>query len=58
MTWDVTVTDTLVESYIQVTSSAVSAAADGAADRKELKDQSLAHTLTRSFLRHSKLSAL
>jgi len=58
MTWDVTVTDTLAELYIQATSSTASAAAEGAADRKELKYQSLAHTHTRSFLWHLKLSAL
>jgi len=46
MTWDVTVTDTLAESYIQATSSTAGAAAEGAADRKELKYQSLAHTHT------------
>jgi len=46
MTWDVTVTDTLTESYIQVTSSTAGAAAEGAADRKELKYRSLAHTHT------------
>jgi len=37
MTWDVTVTDTFAESYIQVTSSTAGADAEGAADRKELK---------------------
>jgi len=36
----------LAESYIQATSSTAGAAADGAADRKELKYQSLAHTNT------------
>jgi len=45
-TWDVTVTDTLTESYIQATSSSAGAAAEGAADRKEHKYQSLAHTHT------------
>jgi len=58
MTCDVTVTDTLAESYIQATSSTAGAAAEGAADRKELKYQSLAHTHTRSFVWHLKLSAL
>jgi len=58
VTWDVTVTDTLAESYIQATSSTAGATAEGAADRKELKYQSLAHTHTRSFLWHLKLSAL
>jgi len=39
MTWDVTdtVTDSLAESYIQATSSTAGAAAEGAADRKELE---------------------
>jgi len=46
MTWDVTVTDSLAESYIQATSPTAGAAAEGAADRKELKYQSLAHTHT------------
>jgi len=46
MTWDFTVTDTLTESYIQATSSTAGATAEGAADRKELKYQSLAHTHT------------
>jgi len=58
MTWHVTVTDTLAESYIQATSSTAGTAAEGAADRKELKCQSLAHTHTRSFLWQLKLSAL
>ena len=44
MTWDVTVTDTLAESYLLATSSTAGAAAQCAADRKELKYQSLAHT--------------
>ena len=48
MTWDVTVTDTLAESYLLATSSTAGAAAEGAADRKELKYQSLA--LTHSFV--------
>jgi len=46
MTWDVTVTDTLAESNIQATSSTAGAAAEGAAERNELKCQSLAHTHT------------
>ena len=37
MTWDATVTDTLAESYLPVTSVTPGAAAEGAADRKELK---------------------
>lgn len=44
MTWDVTVTDTLAESYLHATSSSAGAAAEAAADRKELKYQSLATT--------------
>jgi len=35
MTWDVTVTDTLAESYLLATASTAGAAAEGAADRKE-----------------------
>jgi len=47
MTCDVTVTDTLAESYIQATSSTAGAsAAESAADPKELKYQSMAHTHT------------
>jgi hypothetical protein len=46
MTWDVTVTDTLAESYLLATSSTAGAAAEGAADRKELKYQSLSDTHT------------
>jgi len=46
MTWDVSVTDTLAESYIQATSSTAGAVAEGATDRKELKYQSLAHIHT------------
>ena len=46
MTWDVTVTDTLAESYLLATSSAAGAAAEGAADRKVLKYQSLDQTHT------------
>jgi len=36
MTWDVTVTDTLAESFIQATSLTAGADAESAADRKEL----------------------
>jgi len=46
VTWVVTLTDTLAESYIQATSSTVGATAEGAADWKELKYQSLGHTHT------------
>ena len=42
MTWDVTVTDTLAESYLASTSTTAGAAAEGAASRKELKYQALA----------------
>jgi hypothetical protein len=44
MTWDVTVTDTLAESYLASTSTTAGAAAEGAASRKELKYQILAST--------------
>jgi hypothetical protein len=44
MTWDVTVTDTLAESYLASTSTTAGAAAEGAASRKELKYQALAST--------------
>ena len=37
MTWDVTITDTLADSYLYTTSSIAGAAAEGAANRKELK---------------------
>ena len=46
MTWNVTVTDTLAESYLLATSSAAGAAAEGAAERKELKYQSLVQSHT------------
>ena len=46
MTWDVTVTDTLAVSYLAATSTVAGAAAEGAASRKELKYQTLAHTHT------------
>jgi hypothetical protein len=45
MTWDVTVTDTLAESYLLATSS-TAGAAEGASERKEVKYQSLAVTHT------------
>jgi len=46
-TWDVTVTDTLAVSYLPATSSTAGTASnEGAADRKELKYQSIAHTHT------------
>ena len=48
LTWDVTVTDTLAESYLLATSSSAGAAAECAADRKESKYQSLA--LTHTFI--------
>ena len=44
MTWDVTVTDTLAESYLSTTSANAGVAADGAASRKESKYQALATT--------------
>ena len=44
MTWDVTVTDTLAESYLSTTSVNAGAAAEGAASRKEAKYQALATT--------------
>ena len=44
LTWDVTVTDTLAESYLQVTSTVQGGAAEGAAERKELKYQQLANS--------------
>ena len=46
MTWDVTVTDTLAESYLPATSLSGGSAAEGAANRKELKYQALARTHT------------
>ena len=46
MTWDVTVTYTLAESYLQATSSSAGGAEEGAVNRKELKYQSLARTHT------------
>jgi len=54
MTWDVTITDTLAVSYIQATSSTTGAAAEGAADRKELNYTSRwlkhTHTHTHTFI--------
>jgi hypothetical protein len=46
MTWDVTVTDTLAESYLATTSTVAGGAAEGAARRKEAKYQTLAITHT------------
>ena len=46
MTWDVTVTDTLVESYLLTISSSAGGTAEGAANRKELKYQALSKTHT------------
>ena len=46
MTWNVTVTDTLAESYLQATLSSGGGAAEGAASRKELKYQALTRTHT------------
>jgi hypothetical protein len=46
MTWDVTVTDTLAESYLSEVSSHAGSVAEGATNRKELKYQSLATTHT------------
>jgi Reverse transcriptase (RNA-dependent DNA polymerase) len=46
MTWDVTVTDTLAESYLTSTSTVAGGAAEGAASRKEAKYQTLARTHT------------
>jgi len=42
MTWDVTVTDMLAESYLASTSTVAGGAAEGAASRKEAKYQALA----------------
>ena len=44
VTWDVTVTDTLAESYLPVMLTVQGVAAEGAADRKELKYQKLANS--------------
>ena len=46
MTWDVTVTDTLAESYLLTTSPSAGGAAEGTANRKELKYLSLSNTHT------------
>src|SRR5664279_2184793 len=43
-TWDVTVTDTLAESYLKTTSATAGGAAEAAADRKEQKYMSLMST--------------
>jgi hypothetical protein len=45
-TWDVTVTDTLAESYLPITSSVPGGAAEGASERKELKYQQLTDIYT------------
>jgi hypothetical protein len=44
LTWDVTVTDTLANSYIDVTSSVPGGAAEGAANRKQDKYRELARS--------------
>jgi hypothetical protein len=44
MTWDVTVTDTLAESYLSASSSSAGSVAGGAANRKDQKYQSLVST--------------
>ena len=44
MTWDVTVTDTLADSYLQSTSLTPGSASEAAADRKEQKYETLATT--------------
>jgi hypothetical protein len=44
LTWDVTVTDTLAESYLATTSTVAGGAAEGAASRKEQKYQALTGT--------------
>lgn len=44
MTWDVTVADTLAESYLATTSTEAGAAAEGAASRKEAKYQAITGT--------------
>lgn len=41
LTWDVTVTDTLADSYLSISSSSAGSVAEAAANRKELKYQSL-----------------
>ena len=46
MTWDVTVSDTLADSYLLTISSSAGGAAEGAANWKELKYQSLSNTHT------------
>ena len=44
LTWDVTVTDTMADSYLANTSLVAGSAAEGAASRKELKYQLLANS--------------
>jgi hypothetical protein len=44
MTWDVTVTDTLADSYLHNTSTTPGSASEAAADRKEQKYETLAST--------------
>jgi hypothetical protein len=46
MTWDVTVTDTLAESYLATTATVAGGAAEGAASRKETKYEALTSTHT------------
>jgi hypothetical protein len=46
LTWDVTVTDTLADSYLANTSLVAGSAAEGAASRKEVKYQLLANSHT------------
>jgi hypothetical protein len=46
LTWDVTVTDTMADSYLANTSLVAGSAAEGAACRKELKYQLLANSHT------------
>ena len=48
MTWNVTVTDTLAESYLATTSTVAGGAAEGAASRKEVKYEAL--TATHTFI--------
>jgi len=54
MTWDVTVTDMLAESYLASTSTVAGGAAEGAASRKEAKYQALASMHILSFRLHSR----
>jgi hypothetical protein len=60
MTWDVTVTDTLADSYLATTSLVAGSAAEGAANRNELKFHCLeppTHSPTRLLRWHSRRSA-